>query len=307
MDKFIALIALALGVIILALTFITAWRWIGSNKASRSVPLWRVLLFFDVVFILAFLSALVLILNNTSLLNPVLIAVSSAGVSGFIYIAVRTGTSTIEELKETLISAEEKEALLRELHHRVKNNLQVIISILKLQRLKPMDKQAHQLIADCESRIFSMALIHENLYRSNNFTAISFSSYVEHLLKEIIHASCSDNVTGVRTKIHCSDIHMKMEQLVPLGIIMNELAVNSIRHGFKNSSGGIIEIEGKLQDNHYVLRYTDNGPGFNEEDILHNEAMLGLELVKALAEQIDARLDIINKDGSTFLLQIPVN
>jgi PAS domain S-box-containing protein len=185
-------------------------------------------------------------------------------------------------------SLREKEVLLKEVHHRVKNNMQVVSSILNLQSSYVSDAYALNLLKESQNRIKTMAYIHESLYQNKSFTYVNFSEYVETLLKNIIQ-SYSYSKEKVRLEANVEKITLSLDSSIPVGLIINELVTNSIKHGFPGTKRGKIVLNLKCENNLVFLELKDDGIGFAPEVDFENSHSLGLQLVNTLIEQIDGR------------------
>ena len=195
------------------------------------------------------------------------------------------------------MSLEEKEVLLKEIHHRVKNNLQIITSLLSLQSGKISDEYLLNEFKDCESRVKSMALIHEKLYRSSDLSRIDIGAYVESLTKYLIH-SFNIDLTRINLELVVDPIFLNVDKAVPCGLIINELVSNSLKYAFPGESKGtiLIKLERK-DDNQLSLIVSDNGIGMSNNFDIKNMNSLGLQLVETLTRQLGASLDIQNNNG----------
>lgn len=203
------------------------------------------------------------------------------------------------ELEKAL---EEKELLLKEIHHRVKNNLMIISSLLSLQARYLKDKEAFEIFKESENRAKSMALIHERLYRSSNLKEIDMMDYLKTLARGIF---TSYSPPGVKLNFDIDKIKMDIEQAIPVGLIVNELITNSFKHAFPENGEGEVNLKLKSLDGKIFLEVSDNGIGFPEDLDWQNTESLGLQLVKSLADQINAEVRMISDNGTTFRLTIP--
>ena len=187
-----------------------------------------------------------------------------------------------------LRSLKEKELLLREIHHRVKNNLQIISTLLSLQSSKSGKINVEDLYMESQNRIQSIALIHEKLYKSDDLAHINFESYVKDLVSDLFD-SYGVNSSRIKLNLNIEEVTMGIETAIPCGLIINELVSNSLKHGFSSSETGQINVELR-KDGEYSLIISDTGSPFPEEmDIISNDT-LGLELIKNLVIQLDAKL-----------------
>jgi len=196
----------------------------------------------------------------------------------------------------------EKEILLQELHHRVKNNMQVITSILSLQANFTSEPNTKKILMDSQQRIKSMAAVHDLLYRSKNLSEINFSEYIKSLITDILYSYKGDD-HKIEVFFEIPEISFNLDKAVPIGLFVNEIITNSLKHGFKEKTQGLIKVSIKPQEyTGYLLEISDNGVGF---DSLHNkkDKTLGLMLIENLAEQVDGKLNCkSNQDGTRYSL-----
>jgi PAS domain S-box-containing protein len=197
---------------------------------------------------------------------------------------------------EILRSLKEKELLLREIHHRVKNNLQIISTLLTLQSSQSKNIKIDDLYLESQNRIQSIALIHENLYHSDDLAHINFKTYAKGLITDLFD-SYGVNSKQIKLNLDIDDVTMGIETAIPCGLIINELVSNSLKHGFADLETGQINVKlHKLVDGEYKLIVSDTGSSFPDEvDLVSNET-LGLELIKNLVKQLDANLTFDRKN-----------
>ncbi len=201
------------------------------------------------------------------------------------------------------ISLREKESLLKEIHHRVKNNLQVISSVLRLQSDYVKDEQVLQLFKDSQNRIRSMALIHEKLYQSSDLSRINLSEYLTELTGNLMRSYTSGAVP-IRLRITSGDVWLNIDTAIPCGLIINELVSNSLKHAFpRPQETNEIEIEIQQTDaKQLTLTVRDNGIGFPKRLDFRNTESLGLELVCIFTEQLGGRIELDRSNGTAFTL-----
>lgn len=209
-----------------------------------------------------------------------------------------------EKIKQSL---QEKEVLLKEVHHRVKNNMQVISSILNLQSSYVTDSYALNLLKESQNRIKTMAYIHESLYQNKTFTSINFSEYISTLTSNILQ-SYTASAHKVELKLDVQKIILGLDTSIPAGLIINELVSNSLKHAFTEKNEGIIYINLHTKDNILFLEVTDNGKGFPKDVDYRNTNSLGLQLVNTLTEQLNGIIELKeNKYGGTsFFINFPM-
>jgi PAS domain S-box-containing protein len=197
-------------------------------------------------------------------------------------------------------SLEEKDVLLKEIHHRVKNNMQVISSLLNLQSRHLHDPKVAEAFRDSQRRIRSMALIHERLYQSSDLSRIEFSQYLRNLATHLFHSYQVD-ANRIRLRIDAEPIYLNINTAIPCGLIVNELVSNSLKHGFPGDRGGEVAVElRRVPEDGYLLRVKDDGIGFPEGLDIHRTETLGMQVVTTLASQIDAAIDLSRVPGTEF-------
>lgn len=196
----------------------------------------------------------------------------------------------------------EKEVLLKEIHHRVKNNMQVISSLLQLQAQYIEDEATLTLFEESQTRIHSMALIHEQLYQSEHLDRIALSPYVENLVANLYQSFGCGN-TSIKFNLKVDPIYLNIETAIPCGLIINELVSNSLKYAFISSLAGEISINfHEINNSQFHLTIQDNGRGFSANFDLENTETLGLRLVKMLAYQLEASIAIDSQRGTCYSL-----
>ena len=203
-------------------------------------------------------------------------------------------------------SLEEKNVLLREIHHRVKNNMQIISSLLNMQADNIGDPRTKTVINDAISRIHSMALIHEKIYQSGSFSRVDMAAYIEQLLKDIIQLSMRGS-DALQVSTRFDSIPLSIEQAIPCGILINEILTNSIKHACVDDRPCRIELAMSAADGVATLEISDSGPGF-DAGLLENNggSTMGLQLVNALARQLNAELSINVDKGARFTIRFGI-
>jgi PAS domain S-box-containing protein len=208
-----------------------------------------------------------------------------------------------ERIKQNLM---EKETLLREIHHRVKNNMQVISSLLHLQATRSESQQVRQALTESQQRIIAMAMIHETLYGSQNFASIDLSTYLKNLVQRLQEAYSTQK--DILIFLELDKVELDINQAVPCSLILNELITNAFKHAFPAGRKGTIQIKVYMDnDREVVLELSDNGVGLAANQDLSNPSTLGLKLVKGLLKkQLKGSLDIVKEGGTTFILRWPL-
>lgn len=216
----------------------------------------------------------------------------------------------ITHRKETedklLNSLKDKEVLLKEVHHRVKNNLQVISSILSLQTSYVRDKKTLSILQESQNRIKSMSFIHESLYQNEDFTSIKISEYVTTLTQNLLY---SYRIKGEKISLQTSfdDVYLNIDQAIPCGLIINELVSNALKYAFEESDEGLILVELLQNGNKINLVVSDNGIGLPSSIELELSDTLGFQLVHALVDQLDASIDVNREKGTKYLITFEQN
>jgi two-component sensor histidine kinase len=201
-----------------------------------------------------------------------------------------TGKKKTDEVISS--SLREKQVMLEEIHHRVKNNMQLISSLMQLQAMKVSDEAVKTLFDDSHSRILSMALVHENLYEADDMSSVDFGDYLEKLTSNLRAVYAGDPVT---ISVESGDIKLGIGQAIPLGLIVNELVTNAIRHAFPDGREGTVTVElAEGSKGKYVLTVNDDGIGYKKR----GQEGLGLELVDGLVKQIKGEIRFSNKKGT---------
>jgi two-component sensor histidine kinase/Tfp pilus assembly protein PilF len=199
------------------------------------------------------------------------------------------------------IKNNENELLLGEIHHRVKNNLQVISSLLSLQERNTTDPKTKTAILEGKERVASMGLIHKMLYQKNNFSGINMNEYIDNLILGLL-SSYGKNKEDFDLKYDIENINLDVDSAIPLGLIINELVVNSFKHAFDLTSKPKLNINLKEIDKHLVLSIQDNGKGSKKNVQTSNS--FGMKLITSLARQLSGTLEIIEKEGLCFLVTV---
>ncbi|MBI1836948.1 MAG: PAS domain S-box protein [Flavobacteriia bacterium] len=203
--------------------------------------------------------------------------------------------------KEIVASLQEKEILLKEIHHRVKNNLQIISSILNLQSSFVQDQKILDILQDSRNRIRSMAMIHESLYRTTNFSSINFSNYIYNISSNLL-ATYRINEENINFKSNLNSVDLILDQAIPCGLMVNELITNAIKYAFPNNLKGEIKISLEEKENTVYLRVEDDGIGLPKDFDIENLESLGLQLVVSLTEQLNGNIEILKEKGTKFLI-----
>jgi PAS domain S-box-containing protein len=195
------------------------------------------------------------------------------------------------QLKDNLC---EKEALLKEIHHRVKNNMQIVASLMFLQAQKIENQEAVKALQDSQNRIKSMSLVHELLYRSEDLSKVFFKEYIETLVLSLREPYSNKNIS---LQVEAGRIALPVDTAIPCGLIVNELLTNSFKHAFKKKQSGRLKIIFTREEDTYKLVVSDNGCGLPSDYDWQYSSTLGLSLVRTLSAQLDGKLEFKNNNG----------
>jgi len=195
-----------------------------------------------------------------------------------------------------------KTLLMRELHHRVKNNLAVIASLLSMQAEKLTDERAIGALSDSQQRVMSMALIHESLYGSEHMDKLNFREYLEKLANQV-HAAYATESDLVNVRIAAEDIDLPMHRVISCGLIVNELLSNALKYAYPHGHRGEIGIQfARIESGRLCLSCQDNGVGIPESFDWKHSSSLGLRIIQLLTEQLDGELILDRSRGTKFEL-----
>ena len=207
-----------------------------------------------------------------------------------------TAQRVVERRMET--SLREKEVLLREVHHRVKNNMAVMSSLFYLQSRHAHDPETVRVFRESESRVRSMAMVHEVLYRSDDLSSVDFGSYLDALLSHLMNVY-RGTVPGLRLDRDIATLHLALDQAVPCGLLLNELLTNAFKHAFAEATSPVLHVRASASDGRVCIEVSDNGIGMPDDDANSRPATLGLRLMRALVEQIDGTIETSSSAAGT--------
>jgi len=225
---------------------------------------------------------------------PVIINGNTIAIFG-IYVDITDRKQAEERIRRSL---KEKEVLLAEIHHRVKNNLAVITGLLELQAYNTTSDEATEIMKESQIRINSIALIHEKLYQSENLSQISFDVYIKELVEIIVRALIKDD-RGIDLEIEAEPVDLTINQAIPCGLILNELVTNCYKHAFNGVDNGRIHIILRQDEDHIVMRVEDNGVGLPPDLDLQNPKSLGITLIRTLSKQLRGSYRFENRERGT--------
>jgi two-component sensor histidine kinase len=198
----------------------------------------------------------------------------------------------------------DKEILLQEMHHRVKNNLQLINGLLELQIAKLTDKNSVDALMVAQQRIYSMAMVHSKLYHNTGDASVEVHEFATDLFRSLASAF-SETENNVQFEDHISETHLSLNMLVPIGLILNELITNSFKHAFRHTDAGTITLNLQTENGSVILVYKDNGPGIDPGQFGEASGTLGLYLVRRLTRQLKGDMVYSKENGSKFTFTFP--
>ncbi len=206
---------------------------------------------------------------------------------------------TQDQIKASL---REKEVLLNEIHHRVKNNMQIISSLLRLQSKSVKNKKVLDMYKVGQNRIKSMALVHESLYKSNDLAKIDFSDYSNNLVTHLLSIYFTKE-SRIKVIQDVQNVFLDINRAIPCGLLINELVTNSLRHAFGQNGNEKICITISEEDGKYFLMVKDNGKGFPDKLDFQDTDTLGLQIVNDLVKQLDGKISLNRKGGTAFTIK----
>jgi two-component sensor histidine kinase len=194
--------------------------------------------------------------------------------------------------------------MLKEIHHRVKNNLQLISSLLSLQSQNIHDPDTKKLFNISRDRVQSMSLVHSQLYETADLTDIDFEKYTNELGRQLILSYCGSRDDCIKINTKASNIRFGIDTAIPCGLILNELIVNSIKHAFNGKNSGIIDVDIKeLSAEKYLLTVSDNGTGFQYISGNRDHSGMGMKLIEALTSQLSGSIHVSTQRGTKFEIE----
>ena len=214
-------------------------------------------------------------------------------------------TRELQEVRRNIAQElQEKETLIKEVHHRVKNNLQTVSSLLSLQARSIADKRIQSLIKSSQNRVISMAMVHEMLYMRDDITKIEYKTYINELINYLIK-SVKGTESKVKVVIDVPEMELGIDTAIPLGLLINETMTNALKYGIQNDDEGEIHIALRQEpDQSYILHMGDNGIGFSEKITFETSKSLGLKLIHNLARQLKGSITRdSSQKGTNYILR----
>lgn len=244
--------------------------------------------------------------SNQRLLETIAATVGTAIQSAQLYGAMQQEVVTRQRAEEEIkLSLKEKEVLLKEIHHRVKNNLQIITSLLNLQSAQIKDPDAIMLFRESQSRVRSMALIHEKLYQSKDLARIDFDGYLRDLMVYLFR-SYAANADQIRIHVESNNMSLEIDTAIPCGLMISELVTNTLKYAFPGGRRGNLWISiGPEDAGHLALLVKDDGVGFKEGFNWRESDSLGLQLVSTLTSQLHGTIEVNGVGGTSFKITFP--
>ncbi len=241
--------------------------------------------------------------------NGAIAGAALLGIVAFLVYRIKTKSNKEITVKNELLSKSlsEREALLKEIHHRVKNNLQIIASLLYLQSDESENQDVRRLLEEGQGRVRSMALIHQKLYENDDLKHIPFDDYLKELIGEI-KLSFGDMAKNIELQVEAKDVFFDVDTAVPLGLIINELSTNAFKYAYaKRVGGGVFKVVLKKEGGEYRMTVSDNGSGIPDEVLNATQSSsLGLKLTRMLSDQLEGEYNFDNSNGTTFDLKFAV-
>lgn len=202
------------------------------------------------------------------------------------------------------VALNEKNVLLAEVHHRIKNNLAVVSGILNWQKSHSDEKLIHEVLNECSNRVMTMALVHKKLYERGDFNEVALNDYIKELCADI--KNTQETNVQLEINVDADSIFIKIDKATPCGLVINEVITNSIKHAFIKKYG-VINVSLKLYENIVVLIIKDDGIGMPPIEEVKNRNTMGYNLIASLSEQLDGKFEYVNADGTQFALHFPLN
>lgn len=220
--------------------------------------------------------------------------------------SVRDVTEEVTAENRIMAALKEKEIMLAEIHHRVKNNLTIMSGLLQLQAMSNENPEITQALNISVDRINAMAMVHEMLYESEEFSYIRLNEYIKRLTDKIAAEFDQGHLTRVKKQLDLRPLHIEITQAIPLGLLLNEIVSNAYKHGLANMEDGVLRIELHEVDDVCRITISDNGPGFQQTDRQLLSGNLGMHLIKTLSDQLGATVEVASTHGTHYVIKLPL-
>jgi PAS domain S-box-containing protein len=221
------------------------------------------------------------------------------------YVGANLDITDLKQTQEQLrVSLDEKEVLLNEIHHRVKNNLQIIAGLLNMSSMEAVNQEARDILQDARGKVFAMALIHTQLYQKERFDAINMAVHIRQLMNQLSHAYRDKAGGEVHTVVEPAEVYLTLNQAIPCGLVANEFITNAFKHAFSGRQQGTIEVHlVKNDDDMVTIKVKDDGIGIPETVDIDKPKTLGITLLKALVRQLNGTLELKRDKGTEAIVQ----
>jgi PAS domain S-box-containing protein len=217
-----------------------------------------------------------------------------------LYVLVHDVSEITENRQRLAQSLQEREIMLQEIHHRVKNNLQVVSSLLNLQLRRIAPGAARDALEDCQRRVTTIALIHEQLYQAGDFSRVGFREYVRQLVSNVFRTAAPS--ANLQLELSIDELALDVGLAIPCALVINELVTNALKHAFQGRSAGRLRVGMCRRGTALELEVKDDGVGLPDGVEIHQATSMGLLVVRTLAEQLGATLQVDGSSGTTFRL-----
>lgn len=243
--------------------------------------------------------------NNTILLGSIMLLLLSALLFG-LYRLYKRNQETQKQLavqnKQISKALEQNQILIKEIHHRVKNNLQVVSSLLSLQERKVDDQATKEALRSSQTRVQTMSLIHKSLYQKDDVRSIDIKNYFKQLTENLVSSFA---INPVNLKLDIDELNIDIDSLVPLGLVANELICNALKHGIKDKKDGVLTVSLKSVNDKIVLSVEDDGGSLGKDHLIRKEGSLGTRLIHAFTDNLEGELDV--KGGASTKISLTVD
>jgi len=207
--------------------------------------------------------------------------------------------------EKLIASLQEKETLIREIHHRVKNNLQIISGLLDMTRMRTADSTTNSILTDTMMKIKTMAQIHTRLYESKQFDKINMGSQIRDQVADL-SSIYGRSGTEIQITIDSDDIYLSVDQAIPCALVVNEVLSNAFKHAFRGKTQGILNVSAKQTDDHISIIIEDDGVGIPRDMDIYNTTSLGLKLIRNLVLQLHGSVSITSNQGTKVMVEFPL-
>lgn len=211
---------------------------------------------------------------------------------------------TYDDLTKTVISKEEKEVMIKEIHHRVKNNLQIISSLINIQASTVEDRSVQRMFREVQNRIVSMSLLHEQLYKAPDLAHVNVKEYLEVLLNNLFAIYADQR--SIKLNLNIGVVSLGVDTLIPIGLLINEVVTNALKYAFQGRSEGVVTVDLQPLDteNGFLLNIADDGIGMHEDQFKVYSDSLGMELIRTFVNQLDGEVEVDTSNGTRYVIRM---